>query len=521
MRALKLVTGSQMAEIDRRTIEEGIPGGALMENAGRGVFEVVSEILEEVSGKSVTVICGRGNNGGDGFVVARLLKERSTNLYVFLLGRKEEVQGDALINLNRLTDLDLDVTEVVEEDQVVGIEQAVKRSSLMVDAIFGTGIRGPVRGIAAKVIEVINAEECPVVSVDLPSGLDADTGRFEGPCVLATATVTFGLPKVGHMLYPGRGHCGSLRLVDIGLSERAVQEIPCQTYLISQGQVAEVLPRRPPDVHKTQCGRLIVIAGSVGLTGAAVLTSHAAMRMGAGMVTLGGPESLNDVMEVKLTEVMTRPLPEVRKRRCLSLRALGEIKRMCEQADCLAIGPGLSSHHETSELVRRVLREVSIPLVVDADGLNALRGAPKIFHEVKSSVVVTPHPGEFSRLTGAPVAQIVADPIGTARRFSEAHKVTLVLKGASTVVAWSDGQVFVNSTGNAGMATAGAGDVLTGITAALVGQGVPPQEAAVAGVYLHGKAGDLARTARGEMGMVAGDLVDFLPEATQRVLKGT
>jgi len=420
----------------------------------------------------------------------------------------------------RAGELGLEIVEILGDSDCGRAEETFERADVIVDAIFGTGLRGSIRGLPGRMIEAINAAHRSVVSVDIPSGLRADTGRAECPCVRARSTVTFGLPKIGQFLQPGRALCGHLRVVDIGLSQEAIEREPCSVQVITAGDVRSMLPVRPPDAHKGSCGRIVVIAGSVGMTGAAALTSSAALRMGAGLVTLGVAESLNDILEVKLTEVMTKPLPEVRKRRCLSLRAVGEIRRMSERADCMAIGPGLSTHQETAELVRRIVPNVQIPVVLDADGLNALAGRVALLKDVDAPMVITPHPGEFSRLTGAKIEDIVDAPLSAPAAVAAEYGTTVVLKGAPTVIALGSGETFINPTGNAGMATGGSGDVLTGMVAGLIGQRIESSAAARIGVYLHGLAGDLAREEKGELGLIAGDLVEFLPAATRCVQRG-
>ncbi len=507
-----------MANIDRRSIEGmGVLGLDLMERAGQGVYRAVEDILSDVRDKKAVIVCGKGNNGGDGFVVGRLLRENGANPSAFLLGKVGEVKGDALTNLKRAADLDVDIEEVVEPEATRALKDALEDADVVIDGIFGTGIKGEVRGLAAYAIESINSSGKPVVAVDVPSGLDADTGKFEGMCVSAYITVTFGLPKVGHFFYPGRGLCGELRVLDIGVPVATIEQEESFLDLIEPLDVTKIMPVRAPDAHKGDCGRVAVVAGSLGMTGAAALTSTSAVRMGAGLVTLGIPEGLNDIMEVKLTEVMTRPLPQVRKRRCLALRALGQIRRMLKGADCLALGPGISTYRETVELVKRIVSDLQIPAVIDADGLNALSGDPSPLKEAKASIVITPHPGEFRRLTAGKLEDYQVDRIDTARSFACKFNVTVVLKGVPTLVAWPDGSVFVNSSGNAGMATGGSGDVLTGVIAAIIGGGVDPPNAAIAGVYLHGLAGDLAGDVKGDLGLTAGDIVDFLPDATQEV----
>ena len=510
-----------MTSIDRRAMGSGASGFDLMENAGRGVFEAVVERLRASGGQRVAVVCGKGNNGGDGFVVARRLRAAQVSVQAFLLARAEAVSGDAGAHLQKARSEGVEVREIVREEEVGGLVRALETADLVVDAILGTGLRGGARGVAAGAVEAINGAGRPVVAVDVPSGLDADTGRAEGACVRAALTVTFALPRIGHFFYPGRARCGALRVVDIGIPRVAVEAEGVEVDLVTAEDALAWLPRRRPNAHKGDCGRVVILAGSVGLTGAATLCAAAAVRGGAGLVTVGTPTSLNDILEVKLTEAMTVPLPEVRRRRCLSLRARGEVLRLVARADVVALGPGLGTYRETVGLVHRLLADIRSPLVIDADGLNALKGRADLLKTRIGPTVITPHPGEFSRLTGASISEIEADPIGGARAFAKAHGVVVALKGAPTVVADPSGGVSVNPTGNAGMATGGSGDALTGLIAALVGQGLDAEVAARLGVYLHGVAGDIVRDRNGEVGLAASDLADTLPEAVRQASEGT
>ena len=511
---VKLVSGRQMAEIDRKTIsEKGIAGAELMERAGRGVFEAIVEQWEGLDGLVGAVVCGKGNNGGDGFVVARLLCQAGVAVRVFLVAERTAVEGDAGIHLELLEKVGVQVEPLVHEADLDALDAVLKQADLVVDAILGTGIRGAPRPAVGRVIECIDRSGKPVVAVDLPSGVDADTGQVHGPCIQAVLTVTFGLPKLGHMFYPGRSCCGVLHLVDIGFPPEVIARSPGTTYLLNTESIIELIPQRPGDAHKGSCGSVVVVAGSVGMTGAAALTADTALMAGAGRVTLGVAASLNDILEVKLTEVMTCPLPELRKRRCLSLRALGAILDLLENADCLALGPGLGRHPQTTELVRRLVSQVEQPVVVDADGLNALAGATDILKDSPAALVLTPHIGEFVRLTGLDKQEIVEHALERARRFALDYGLTLVLKGGPTLIATADGKVLVNPTGNAGMATAGSGDVLTGLIAGLIAQGLKAEEAAYLGVFLHGRAGDLVRDQQGEWGMKASDISRAVPQA--------
>jgi len=506
----KLVTGGQMAEIDRCSIEvHGIPGHQLMAQAGERVVEAMRDRWPGLETRSFAVVCGQGNNGGDGFVVARLLHQAGATVSVLTSGEPDRATGDAGHHLRLLRQAGIQPMSFPAHGGVTQLQEV----DAVVDSLLGTGMRGPARAPADHIIEQMNLAAAPVVAVDLPSGLEADTGRAQGACVNATLTVTFGLPKVGHLLYPGRSHCGDLRIADIGFPSEAIGDCPARSFLIAEEAVARAIPQRPADAHKGSCGSVAVLAGSVGLTGAAALAAESALAAGAGRVTLGIPSSLNDILEVKLTEVMTLPLPEVRKRRCLSLRALGLVRGLLAGADCLALGPGLGTHHETVQLVRRVVSEGVVPMVIDADGLNALAGSADIIREASAPLVLTPHPGEFGRLTSLGTEAIREAPMERARDFATHLGVTLVLKGATTVVAAADGSVFVSPTGNAGMATAGSGDVLTGLVAGLLAQGLEQVQAACVSAFVHGRAGDLARDRLGQWGMLAGDIRNAIPGA--------
>ena len=503
---VELVTGAEMAAIDRCTIATtGVTGAALMERAAAAVVEAIEARWDGLDGLTVVVVCGKGNNGGDGFAVARILREVGVDVGVFLSHPTEQIDGDAAAHLERLLATG-PVLLAAGDAGVAEREAALGDADVVVDALLGTGTRGAPRQPIARLIEGIVGAGRPVVAVDLPSGVDADSGQAPGPCIAAVLTVTFGLPKRGQLLYPGRSLCGTLQLADIGLSRAAIAREGVSTFLVTEESASTLIPERPGDAHKGSCGSVAVIAGSVGMTGASALTAEAAQQAGAGRVVLGVPASLNDILEVKLTEVMTLPLPELRKRRCLALRSLSACLELAERSDVTAVGPGLGRHRETAELVRRLLPAVAGTLVLDADGLNAIADGAEILKERTGATVVTPHLGEFVLLSGCRMEAVRADPVEHARAFATEYGVTLVLKGAPTVVAAPDGRVLVNPTGNAGMATAGSGDVLTGLIAGFLAQDDSVEGGAVLGVFVHGRAGDMARDDLGEWGMLAGDI---------------
>jgi len=509
---MKLVTTEQMRSLDRAAIEDyGIPGVVLMENAGRAVAEAAAQMLDD-SGR-VVVVCGRGNNGGDGFVAARHLSNQSVAVEIYLLAAIDDLEGDAATNCHIAQQMSLPIFE--NPDQAT-LEAAVNSADLVIDAILGTGISGEVRGAAREAIEAINQSTAPVVAVDIPSGISGDTGQVMGVAVRADCTLTFGLPKVGHYCYPGRDHCGEIELVDISLPAALVAAADLPTNLTTTQDVAAMLPPRWADMHKGEAGRLLIVAGSPGMTGAVAMAGLAAVRSGAGLVTVGIPESLNDILEVKCTEVMTLPLPET-VQGSLDQEAMDEILEFAEGCDAVALGPGLSQVPETAELARQLIERISVPLVVDADGLNACAGASEALQSRKTPTVITPHPGELSRITGQSIADIQQDRVSAARQAAHDLQCIVVLKGAGTVTANPDGQVWVNPTGNAGMASGGVGDVLTGVIGGLLAGGGDAMKAAISAVYCHGLAGDLAEDYCGQRALIASDLLVQLPAAFEAV----
>ena len=516
-----VVTPRQMQEIDARAIKKyKVPGLTLMENAARALAQKAQEMLASNTPgaeRSVCLVCGPGNNGGDGLAAARLLKAQGLEVNVFLLGSLPQLKGDARTNAQKLKTAKIKVNEIKGGAGLTALKAGLKRSGLVIDAIFGTGFKGTASKLAGQVIEVINSAGRPVLSADIPSGVNGETGQVTGPAVKAQATVTMGLLKTGLLFYPGRSLAGEISIADIGFPPKAIDEQKVSINTIDAETVRQWLPRRPSDAYKGSCGTVLVLAGSMGMTGAACLSSLSALRSGAGLVYLGIPESLNDVMEPKLTEVITKPLPETRTR-TLSLQALDRIKALMAKADSMAIGPGLSAHPETLELVQAVVKNIKIPAVLDADALNALSNNAGLLYR-QAQFVLTPHYGEMARLTGRSIAEIKENPMRAAGEFAVKYNQTMVLKGAPTVIAWPSGHLWINTTGNSGMATAGSGDVLAGLIAGLLAQGLLPEKAAVLGVYLHGLAGDLAKENKTEYCMLAGDILDNLPAAYKKLME--
>lgn len=507
-----VVTAGEMREIDRWAIEEiGVPGMLLMENAGLGVVAAVEELAACGQERRVLVFCGRGNNGGDGMVAARHLRNRGFQVEVYLLGEASEVRGDARVNLRILPGFGLEARTLREKREL----QRIRRGGIVVDALLGTGISGPVRGFTADVIAWINRARMPVVSVDLPSGLNGDDGTFV-TCVHADVTATMAALKRGLLLPPGREMAGDVRVVDIGSPVPAAGEQHLRTRLLEAGDVAAALPDRPASAHKGMFGKVALLAGSPGYTGAATLAAFGCLRAGAGLAMLGVPRELNAVLEGKATEVMTRPLPETEEG-TLSGQAEGGIDELAAWADVFAVGPGLSTNGETAELVRRIVGKTRLPVVLDADGLNAFAGRARLLEKGRGRRVLTPHCGELARIIGSSIEEICRDRIEVARTWAARFDSILVLKGSPTVVAEPGGRLFINPTGNSGMATAGSGDVLTGMIAGLLGQGCSPLDAAICGVYLHGLAGDIAAESLGGRALIAGDLLGTVGEAFGRI----
>ncbi|MBU4385443.1 MAG: NAD(P)H-hydrate dehydratase [Actinobacteria bacterium] len=514
---MRVVTPGEMARIDRAMIEdEGIPGLTLMENAGEAVARVAMDILSREGGGTVAIWCGKGNNGGDGLVVARLLSGAGVDVTVFLLADPEELSPDARTNLERLSGLTVEVVRVSEDGGLERFEGMAPRPTLVLDAIFGTGFSGRARGIFEAAIGSINSAGCPVLAVDIPSGVSGETGEVAGAAVRADRTVTLAAVKVGLVQYPGAGLAGSMEVAGIGIPRRLIDSVPKSRIYLTNGEDAlALLPRRAPDAHKWQSGSVLVIGGSPGMSGAVAMCARACLRAGAGIVTAGVPEGLGGILEVKLTEVMTRPLPQT-PRGALSLESANEITELSRRFDVLALGPGMSGDPQAAQLVRELVKTVEKPVILDADGLNAMAGHSRVMEEREPPLVLTPHPGEMARLVGGSSAEVQADRVAIATDAAARWGAVVVLKGAGTVIAEPGGIVNINATGNPGMATAGMGDVLTGCIAALMAQGLGAFEAAVAGAYCHGYAADLAAQMDAMIGLVAGDVIRHLPLAMRR-----
>lgn len=505
-----------MQAVDRQAIENyGIPGLQLMENAGRRCVEVIESLFAGRTGQRALIIAGRGNNGGDGFVIARLLQSSGWEVRTCVLSEKPLISGDAFVNLERLS------TESVsfctsEEQLKSACLDFIPKADLIVDAIFGTGLNSNLRGIQDLAVSMINASGRPVLSVDIPSGINASTGAVLGRAIQADYTVSFAFAKMGHILFPGACHTGRLIVTEIGIPEEIMQNTDGYEF-IDQDLISHLLVPRQRQAHKGNFGHCLIIAASTGKTGAAALCANSAVRTGSGLVTVAVPASLNSILEIKTTEAMTMPLADTGDGH-ISAAAWSQIENLLVNKDVLAIGPGIGRHPETTAIVRRLVESADIPMVIDADGLNAVAIDTSILLRRKSgTVVLTPHPGEMGRLTGVAIPDDASGRIAVAEEFAAKFGVHLILKGARTVVASPDGTSCVNTSGNPGMASGGMGDVLTGIIASLLGQGYNAADACRIGVFIHGFSADLVADDKGETGINATDVIEKLPYAFKKL----
>jgi ADP-dependent NAD(P)H-hydrate dehydratase / NAD(P)H-hydrate epimerase len=509
---MRVLNAAQMRDADQRTIHEiGISSLVLMENAGRQVVAAIEALHGELLDRQVAVLCGRGNNGGDGFVVARTLLQRGVNASVFLIGRVADVRGDARTNLEILGRLGLTVVEIADSQAWELHFSEVRDCALIVDAMFGTGLNAPVSGLIESVIADVNASGITVVSIDLPSGLSADALEPIGPSIEADTTVTLGAPKLPLVLPPAEMRAGDIVIADIGIPTHVMDSLDGpHVALLTRHGMRELVTPRAPDSHKGDFGRVLIIGGSRGKTGAAHLAALGALRSGAGLVTVATPACCQPIVAALGAEYMTEPLDELDGG--LDPDCVDRVLDMAR--DVVALGPGLGQAPATRRFVAALVDRATMPLVIDADGLNAFHANPdQLTGREGRDVIITPHPGEMARLVGMSTDEVQASRMEIARNFAVAHHVYVVLKGHRTLVATPDERVFINPTGNPGMATGGTGDVLTGMIAAWLAQLLDAEAACKLGVYLHGMAGDLAEATQGEVAMTAGDLAGRLGDA--------
>ncbi len=513
---MRILNAAQMREADRRTIDEiGIPSLVLMENAGRQVVAAMEAVHSDLLERQVAILCGRGNNGGDGFVVARTLVQRGVDVSVFLMGRVADVRGDARTNLEILGRLGVTVVEVDDSQAWELHFSEVSDCTLIVDAIFGTGLNAPLSGFIESVVTDINASGIPVVSIDVPSGLSADSCDPPGTSIEAGMTVTLAAPKLPLVLPPGELRAGDIVIADIGIPAGVLEMVDGpRVDLLTRAGMRELLPPRVADSHKGDYGRVLIVAGSRGKTGAAHLAAVGALRSGAGLVTVATPARCQDVVAAMGPEYMTEAIDETDEG--LDVDAVDRILELAR--DVIAIGPGLGQLPGTRRFVTSLVDRATMPLVIDADGLNAFTGDPdRLSGRDGRDVIITPHPGEMARLVGMTIDEVQASRLEIARNFATAHHVYVVLKGHRTLIATPDEKVFINPTGNPGMATGGTGDVLTGMVAAWLAQLLDAEAACKLAVYLHGMAGDLADADEGEVALTSADLAAHLGDAVMEL----
>lgn len=512
---MHIVNAAQMRELDRATIETiGIPGIVLMENAGRGTADYILRTFPDAALRRIVVLCGCGNNGGDGFVIARCLMTANTRVCAILLADSTRVQGDARINLDAFSAIGGTIREIHTEQDLKEKASELAHATLFVDALLGTGLTSEVTGLYRSVIETVSAAvQVPVVAVDIPSGIDASTGHVLGCALRAHSTCTYGLPKYGHMLYPGAAYTGKLIVIDIGIPATLIKEAKLPGSLQDITDCAAALNTRAADTHKGDCGHVLLLAGSVGKTGAAVLSARAAMRSGAGLVTVAAPEKAQSQIASHLLECMSVPLED-----CdggLDRTALQHILDLCAGKAVLAMGPGLGDTDAVAAIVRALIAKVQLPMVLDADALNALARDPQVLTQAADPVILTPHPGEMARLTGQSTDQIQSDRVGAACTLANKLGAIIVLKGAHSVIAAPDGRHWINTSGNPSMATAGMGDVLTGIISGLLAQKIPALTAARLAVFVHGHIADRLIQERGPAPLLASEIIARIPEGLQ------
>lgn len=513
-----LVTAEEMARIDARAIEQmGIPSACLMETAGGQMAERIWERYGK-PGLRVAILAGKGNNGGDGFVIARFLANWGADVRVFTLFPAGEVSGEPQVFMEILRKMAVPIRSATDSEGIRQMMAEIAETDLVVDAILGTGFRPPVRGHIADALESLALLDVPIASVDFPSGLDATTGAVEGPHVRADLTLTPGALKRGHFLYPAAEFVGDVECLDIGIPAVCFEGEAVEVRLTEAVDVAGMLPVRRSDAHKGDAGHLLIVAGAAGMAGAALMSAMAALRAGAGRVTLAVPENIAYSVDSGPLEVMAIPLPATAAG-TVGEDAFAVILEHVENMNALVVGPGLSTHPRAVELVQLMIQHIEKPMILDADALNALSQDLTILKGTRAELLLTPHPGEMGRLAGVSVKEIQADRVALPLEFAARHQLHIALKGAGTIIGTPGGSAWMNPTGNAAMASAGMGDILAGVVGGLLSQSLSPEEALVAGAYLHGLAGDIAAHQVGGIGLTATDLLPALPLARQRLLE--
>lgn len=511
---MKAVTGKDMGDIDKYSIKDiGIPGIVLMENAALKVVKHINGYLTKGHRLPIqtVIIAGKGNNAGDAFAVARHLWVEDNKIELYCLFGKETFTGDAKLNFDILEAMGVPIKFIGVNSSTEELCNDIEKAELVLDGIFGTGFRGEIQGIIKQVADIVNRHSRYTISIDIASGIESATGRISESCIKADKTVTFQLPKIGQLVYPGAEYTGELAVESIGMPGKAVDYVTETTTWVDRNFVRSLIPSRKAEYNKGNCGKVAVISGSTGMAGSGCLTAKACLRAGSGLVYLAVPSNLINVYQCVVPEAVVIDLKD--SQGVIRGESIDTIAELLAKCDVAAIGPGLSAEKNLYNIIKRLADTSDLPMILDADILNVISLNTDIFGAFKNQVVITPHPGEMARLTGLDIPYIQSNRIEVAKKYAALWGVTVVLKGARTIIADKSGHIYINSTGNPGMATAGSGDSLTGIIASLTGQGAQTTFAAVAGAYLHGLAGDIAARSKGEYGLTAMDIVENIPSA--------
>ncbi len=514
---MKVLTSKQMQKIDRKAIKDlGIIGPILMENAGVQIFNEIIKRFPAIEEEDIVIVAGKGNNGGDGFVVARHLYNRGCRPQVILLAKKGELKGDAALNAGIAHRIGIAIFEVSTEKGWASQKRKIRQASVIVDAIFGTGLVNPAGGRFVKIIADINRSKSYKVAVDIPSGLSSDTYQIIGPCIKADLTVSLAAPKIAHVFTPAEEYIGELVVGDIGVPPFLFEDPNLKLAMIGKKDILPYFKPRKRDGHKGNYGHLLILSGSLGKTGASIMAGKAALKMGAGLVTVGTPQSCLPIVARGMVELMTEPLPETPEK-TFSVNALVRTLELLKGKNALMVGPGISTNDSTAEFLLELLPKIKVPAMLDADALNILAKKPKILKKLKKPAVLTPHPGEFARLLGISNKEVIDQKLVLVPKFAQKYGVFLVLKSYRTLIGTPDGRVFINPTGNAGMASAGSGDVLSGMIASMMIQEKDVLLATLAAVYIHGLSGDIGVAKIGEKSLTAANLITYLPSAIKKL----
>lgn len=507
---MKLATGKQMKAIDDIAINEfKIPSIVLMENAAISSVNIIKAEIPDILTKSIVIVAGKGNNGGDGFAIARHLFQLNLNLKVIFVGDIKSATADTLINLNIVKQLGIEILEIKAENQLNKVQELLKASDIIIDALLGTGIVGATRGLPKEIIDLINSTPKYKIAIDIPSGINSDNGHVDGNAVKADITITFSLIKQGLLLYPATEYVGKLRLADICIPQKAISKLDIKANLIQAKDLDYLIPKRKSRTNKGSYGKLLIIGGCREMTGALSLCAKAAYKMGAGLVTLASTNEAINVAQHNLLESVSIILNSENGKLCF--KSFEDLKYKLNSFDALVLGPGLGQSKEVFKFVEEILYNSTIPLVLDADGLNAVSKDINILKTTKSQIVITPHPGEMSRLTGIPISDILNNTVEIACEFAKEYKVITLLKDCHTIISNPNGEFYINITGSPAMAKAGSGDVLSGIIGSLLAQNqINPFIATALGAYIHGKAGEKAAQKLGINSVLASDLCEFL-----------